>query len=98
MKTALLFDLAPDRKSDRVKLTEFKRAHGIRTHHWRNMKPSDLPWMAFKPFKADEGKSTMQIMGESVRLYEESGHLATAEGKLSAVRKLCQQLKIPCNL
>lgn len=98
MKTAHLFDIPTDRKSDRVKLTEFKRKHGIRTVRCCGLTRRDLPWVAILPQGDDVKKGTMQIMGESVRLYEESGYLATAEGELSAVRKLCQQLKITCDL
>jgi hypothetical protein len=98
MKTELLLDVKPTSKSARVKLTEFKRLHGIGTYCSPGLRREDHPWIAIVPFDEDKGKSIGEIMAHSCRLYEESGYCATGAGELSAIRTLCKQLNIVCTL
>jgi len=95
MKTPPLINVEPTRKTKRVLFSEFKAKNGIETHRIQ-MRREDHPWIALLRFDSDVGKSICQVMAESCRLYDESGHLATGEGELSAVRKLCQQRGIHC--
>lgn len=97
MKTPPLFNVEPTRKTRRVLLSEFKAKHGIETYR-SQMRREDHPWIALLRFDCDTGKSIGQVMAESCRLYDESGYLATGEGELSAVRKLCQQRGITCSV
>jgi hypothetical protein len=90
-----LFDIAPDRPSRRVRLSEFKRKHGILTHCAKHM---DEPWSACLPLDGDKGKAMAEIMSESCRLYDDSGRVVTADGELSAIRKLCAVNGIRCDL
>ena len=98
MKTGTLFEVPTTSPSKRVKLTAFKRAHGIQTHHAPHMQREDEPWLAIIPFDEDQGKTIGTIMAESCRMYEESGYCATGTGELTAVRKLCEQRRIACSL
>jgi hypothetical protein len=81
-----------------VRLTEFKRKHGIITHEAKHLPHGFDRWGALKPFPEDAGKNVGEIMSESAGLYDDSGHWATAPGELSAVKTLCEQLGIPFDL
>lgn len=79
-------------------LRDFKNQHDIQTHRATHMAREDHPWLALRPFAEDDRKDIGTIMAESCRLYEEAGQCATGTGELTAMRTLCQQLNIPCNL
>jgi hypothetical protein len=98
MKTETLFEVPRTAPSARVELTMFKRKHGIQTHHAKHLSREDDPWLAIIPFDDDKGKSIGAIMADSCQLYEESGYCATGTGELSAIRKLCAQRGIACNI
>lgn len=98
MNIGHLFECLPDAPSLRVKLTAFKKKHGIKTHRAKWFSREEEPWLALIPFEDDKGKNVGQIMAESCRLYEESERCAFGTGELTAVRKLCQQQGIVCEL
>jgi hypothetical protein len=96
MQTSILLDVPRTAPSNRVKLTAFKEAHGIKTHQAKHMRREDEPWLAIIPFDEDKEKCVGEIMADSCRLYEESGYCATGTGEVSAIRKLCKQRGITC--
>lgn len=98
MNIGHLFECLPDRPSLRVKLTAFKKKHGIKTHRAIGLSREEEPWLAIIPFKEDKGKSVCEIMAYSCRLYEEAEFCAFGTGELTAVRKLCRQQGIICEL
>ena len=98
MSQPKLFEVDATEPSARVKLTEFKHANKIQTHHAKHMRREDEPWMAVILFAEDEGKSIGEVMAQSCGLYDESGYCATGTGELSAVRALCQRRAIACPL
>lgn len=98
MKTAHLFEFPATAPSLRTKLTIFKKKHGIQTHRAKHLRREEEPWLALIPFDDDRGKDIGQIMADSCRLYEEAGYCALATGELTAVRKLCRQQGIICEL
>lgn len=98
-KQATLFDLGPSQApTKRARLHAFMRQHDIRSDYCRVIERADHPWMVLIPFHDDANKSVGQIMSESAGLYEANGSVATGEGELSAVRTLCQQVGIACDL
>jgi len=92
-----LLDVKPTVPSLRTRLSDFKKEHRIQTYR-SDMRRQDEPWIALVPFHDDWDKDIGTIMAESCRIYEESGNVSTGIGELTAVRKLCQQLHIPCDL
>lgn len=98
-RQATLFDLGPPQApTKRARLHAFMRQHDIRTYKTNRMQRKEHPWIALIPFHNDATKDLYTIMAESCRLYEEAKMLATGEGELSAVRTLCQQVGITCDL
>lgn len=93
-----LLDVPKSAPSLRQRITAFKKLHGILTFKTSRMKREEYPWIAVLPVEEDKGKDIGTIMAESCRLYDESGYLAEGTGELSAIRTLCQQLEIKCDL
>lgn len=54
--------------------------------------------MAVIPFDEHNGKSLGEIVVMACRLYDDSKNMATAKGELSAVRKVCAQMGIGCEV
>lgn len=98
MKQLKLFEVEKQAPSRHDKIEAFKLATGILTHDAGQHAFRDDKWMALLPFDRDKGKEMVDIMAESCRLYDESEHVATGPGELTAIRKLCQQLNINCTL
>lgn len=104
MKQAKLFEIAPDWLSKRRKITAFKNAHGIVTHR-TPFSREELPWCACLINEARKlgygvkpDSDVFDCISKVGRLMEELGILVCAEGELSAIRLLCEQNGIPCNL
>jgi hypothetical protein len=98
MKTPFLLKVPKTGPSKWQQLQKIKRKHNILTHRSPSMRREDDPWIAIVPFDDDKGKPIWVIMAESCRLYDEAGQLATGQGELTTVRRLCEQLRIPCDL
>lgn len=98
MKQIALLEVTPDKPSSGVLLRAFKKTHGILTYRTRGFLRDDRPWIALLPFDSDQRKDIATIISESARLYEECGQVSESTGELSAVRTLCQNMKIPCPL
>lgn len=98
MRTPLLLDVPKSAPSAHERLQVFKAKHGILTHYAPHMRGFDDTWLALIPFEEDKGRDVGDAMAHNCRLYDEAGRCATAKGELSAVRLLCQQLNIPCDL
>jgi hypothetical protein len=98
IKQLTLLDVPATDASRGAKLAALKKEHGILTHRSGCLGKGEKPWIALLPIEEDKGKDLFDIMAESCRLYDESGWCAYAEGELSAVRLLCQQRGIACEL
>ena len=98
MRHPLLLEVPPVAPSRHSRLARFKRRHGIKTWRTPGMRRADEPWIAVLPISKDLGKDILDLMAESCRLYEESGKLAYGTGELSAVRTLCEQTGIRCEV
>ena len=97
-KQPKLFDIPKTHPTGQERLNAFKEQHGILTHKSGQSTEEWDNWMAVLPFDDDKGKSIGEIIGDSGRLYDESGYAAYGKGELKAVRKLCEQRKIPCDI
>lgn len=98
MKQHRLFDPAPRGTGKTARLQAFKLEHDIRTYRTPGMLREDEPWIAVKVLAEHKFQTLPAIMAGWCGYYEEISHSATGIGELSAIRKLCQQLKIACPL
>lgn len=104
MKTPPLLTVPKDSPSLRARLTAFKNVHDIETHtNGDNTDPTR--WVAaHMPSCRKLGYGVTATMGlfecsmKVGRLMDEAGYTAYGSGELSAIRKLCEQLDIPCDL
>lgn len=93
-----LIDVPPTTPSRGARLRALCEQHGILTHRAACRERGQAPWMALLPVAADAGRDLFDIIGDSARLYEESGRVAFGEGQLSTVRELCRKNGIECDL
>lgn len=100
MKQQTLFDIPKDRPSLAAKIVAFKREHDIWTVRAAHLAKEEGRWTAFKApdYIEDKKAPPMEIIAGYCRLLEESGHLVDDMGELTAIRQLCANLKIPCDL
>ena len=96
-KQTLLFDVGRRRRRSTA-LAAFKREHGILSWRSPGMTRAEHPWLVFIPFPEDEGKDPWEIMATNGGAYDPEGRLATGEGELTAIRTLCEQMGIECNI
>lgn len=96
MKQAKLIDVPKDAPSAKERIKAFKEQHKILTHNSDSC--PEAPWLALKPRPEDEGKDMFDIITESCRLYDESGWCAEGKTQTEAIKQLCRNLEIKCNL
>ena len=96
-KQLLLFDVGWRRRRSTA-LAAFKHRHGILTCRSSALSRKEHPWLVFIPFPEDEGKDPWEIMATNGGAYDPEGRSATGEGELSAIRTLCEQMGIECDL
>ena len=95
MKTPLLIEVPKDSPSRKQLLEAWKKANGIWTHYCRNI--AEAPWAALK-LQRGELRHPWIVIAEECRLLEECGRLVGGMTEREAIRKLCQNLDIPCIL
>lgn len=98
-----LIDVPKDHPSTAVKITAFKKQNGIITH--RCAHTTEARWMAVKipPRRLDnggpiEGMTLLQMAENFCRLLDEGGWTGYGNGELTAIRDVCENRNIPCNL
>lgn len=98
-KQPALFDLAPDQRAPSIqaRINEFKRKHGILTNRCASIPREDCPWIAVLT-EPGETRSIEQLFADECRLLEEFHRIGYGTGELSAIRDLCEQQKIKCDL
>lgn len=103
MKTPPLLTVPKDSPSLRARLTAFKNANGIETHNSGGT--DDGRWLAAHlpscrklGYGVTEKSSLIDCSCKVGRLMDEAGYTAYGPGELSAIRKLCEQITIPCDL
>lgn len=103
MKQILLLDVPPQAQSKAAQITAFKKEHGILTH--RSWSCGDCRWMAVKvpPRRLDNGgpiagMSLFDMAANFCRLLDDGGWTGYGKGELSAIRALCENRGITCNL
>lgn len=108
MKTPLLFNVPKDRPSRKERIKAFKELHGIETHYaGRTWGKKNNPWDAClmprarqigSNYGCNETSTLGELVGSVCRLLEEAGVLVTGETECDAIRTLCENNKIPCDL
>lgn len=107
MTTPLLLDVPKTHMSRYEQIRAFKERKGIWTYR-SNLTRQDHPWLAMLEHKArqaaagelDEGDpdDPISLMACYCRILDEMGLIATGTGELDAIRRLCTQNRIPCEL
>lgn len=104
MKTPLLLNVPKDRPSRKERINEFKKLHNIVTLK-SSLPRKDEPWFACLMTSArkfgygvTEQSDLFDCVAKVGRLMEESGVLVTGETEADAIRTLCENNKIPCDL
>lgn len=106
MKTPLLFNVPKDRPSRKERIKAFKQLHGIETHYaGKGWGKENHPWSAcLMPaartfgYGVTETSDLFDVVSKVARLLEEAGVLVTGETEREAIRTLCENNKIPCDL
>lgn len=100
MSQLRLLEVPPDRPSTKARIDAFKVEHRIWTHRATGWKRIEHPWSALlvpKEVNYDE-LSVMEYIAGYCRLADEGGWLVTGEGELTAIRRLCNNVDIICDL
>ena len=96
MKHPVLLEVEPVGPSAKVLLNAFKKRHHILTHCASHQ--DDTRWLAVLPFTGEEGRDIFELMADKCRLYDEAGHTGYGRGELSAVRDLCKNAGLLCEI
>ncbi len=103
MKTPPLIDVPKTGLSRYQKLKAFKKANEIQTHHCPSL--PDMPWMALHMPSARElgyGASFewdfMDFVAKLGRLLDEAGISDYGKTEREAVRRVCENVGIPCEI
>lgn len=97
MKQARLFDQPPDSPSLHQRLAQFKKLHRIWTYNHTNSR-DDYPWTALLVPDSVKDGGEIEYIAAMCRVADEGGWLVTGTGELSAVRTLCRNMEIKCDL
>lgn len=104
-KTPPLFEVPKTAPSRRDKIKAFKAEHVIETHHCGSMSRKEHPWMACLMSSArklgygvTEKSDLFDIIAKVGRLADEAGICVTGETEIQAIRTLCENNGIECNL
>lgn len=108
IKTPLLFEVPKTHPSKKEKMEAFKKLHGIETHYaGKGWTREDHPWSAClmprareiaAPYVKEENPNLFDLVANAARLLEEAGVLVTGETERDAIRNLCEDNKIQCDL
>lgn len=103
MKTPLLIDVPKDSPSKAEKIKAFKAQHEIETHDAPCN--GDTRWVAAHMpscrklgYGVTENSTMFECVMHVGRLMDEGGLTGYGKSEIAAVRELCSNLKIPCDL
>jgi hypothetical protein len=104
-KTPYLLTVAQDRPTRSQRVTKFKAQHFIHTHNaGPGWKKEDHPWSAchmptaYKCGYIKQGCNMFDAVARAGQLLEECGVLTTGETEAHAIRRLCENLELHCDL
>lgn len=107
MKTPNLLDVPKDHPTRKERIGAFKSKHGIKTHNcgtsWDESKwLAVLFTVAWKQFECycenSDHPSLCDLIAGAGRLVDEAGLSGYGVTEADAIRNLCEQNKIPCDL
>lgn len=109
MKTPNLFNVPKDRPTRKERIEAFKREHGIWTYGDKKNRVGDHAWDAMSVTLACERlsgydlseevrKEPIMLIAGYCRLLEEMGILVTGQTEVEAIRVLCVNIGIVCEL
>ena len=105
MKTPFLLDVPRDRPTRAQRLKAFKKMYQIETHYFAHLDLDEFPWMAChmpSARKLGYGVSAQDAMVEILfkvgRLADEAGITDYGKTEREAIRAVCENLGIPCDL
>lgn len=108
-KVAKLIDVPKDSPTRKQRVEAFKKEHGIWTHGNKKNGVGDHAWDALSVLHAHAGLDgyglteiqrlePMALVSAYCRLLDEWGLLVTGETEVKAIRTLCRNIDLPCDL
>lgn len=105
MKTPFLLDVPKDSPTRREKIQAFKAKHEIQTHSAGKRGDDLQQWMAGHlpscrslGYGCTPTSDLFECASHVCRLMDEAGYVAYADTEREAIRELCDNLGIPCDL